>query len=77
MPNYKPLYACKCPFYDREFIRGICCEGIDKAAGNTMMFSSEVEKREYIKANCIHEEPENCKLYDLLMEKYIDYAKAD
>jgi hypothetical protein len=68
--GYRPKYACQCPFYEKEFRKGICCEGISSAAGTTVNFDTEEKKYEYIKSHCLHEYPEQCPLFQVLTEKY-------
>jgi len=69
--GYRPKFACQCPFYENEYRKGICCEGIDNTSGITLNFNSEEEKVEYIKNNCIKEYPEECELFKMLIEKYV------
>lgn len=70
--GYRPLYKCECPFYDREYRKGVCCEGIDAAASTIQMFADEKDKVAFIKKNCKNEIPEDCKIFNLLIEKYAD-----
>ena len=68
--SYRPKYICNCPFYQKEFKKGICCEAIvASASDNTMYFASEAEKDEYIRKHCVKLQPD-CELYKLLMRKY-------
>jgi hypothetical protein len=68
--GYRPRFTCSCPFYEKEFRKGICCEGIANTSGLTINFNTEEEKTKYIKCNCIKDYPEECKIFQLLTEKY-------
>lgn len=68
--GYRPKYACSCPFYEKEIRKGICCEGIGSCSGITMNFNTEEEKLKYIRANCINAYPEQCRIFQILTEKY-------
>lgn len=70
--GYRPLYKCECPFYDKEYRKGVCCEGIDTAANINLMFPCEKDKVEYVKKNCKNEMPADCKIFNLLIEKYAE-----
>ena len=45
---YRPSYVCRCPFYENEYRKGICCEGVGEASSTTMNFEDENKKNEYI-----------------------------
>lgn len=67
---YRPKYICNCPFYEKEYKKGICCEAIvTSASDNTINFNSESEKDEYIRKHCTKYTPD-CELYKMLMQKY-------
>ena len=67
---YRPKYVCLCPFYGGEYIKGICCDGIDESNLTVRKFNTEEEKIEYIKENCIHEIPEDCPIFQILISKF-------
>lgn len=67
---YRPSYVCRCPFYENEYRKGICCEGIGEASSTTMNFEDENKKNEYIKQYCINEYPEECKIFQILAQKW-------
>lgn len=70
MPSYRPKYICNCPFYEKEYKKGICCEAIvNSASDNTMYFKSEEAKDDYVRKNCTKYVPE-CPLYKVLIKKY-------
>ena len=72
--SIRPKFVCNCPFYLGEGKKGIWCEGIDGAKKLIMEFKTENQKDKYIRKYCYHENPENCTIYRLLMERYEEEA---
>jgi hypothetical protein len=68
--KFRPKYICRCPFYQKEYRLGICCDGIENDTNlTTMFFDEETKKDAYVRGHCTKVHPD-CKLYRLLMEKY-------
>ena len=69
---YRPKYRCFCPFYENEYIKGVCCSGAAGATRTTLEFGSEEEKYEFIKLHCVNEQPDNCPYFQLLAMQFAE-----
>lgn len=70
--GYRPKYVCYCPFYEGEYIKGICCSGIENAVKSVQEFSSEEEKYKFIRTHCVNECPDNCMFFVAQASNYED-----
>lgn len=68
-------YSCKgetstkCPFYIRESLLSITCEGEDEQAEFAAKFKTQDEKLEWQKKRCFQVTPD-CPIYEAAARKY-------
>ncbi len=67
---YRPVYECYCPFYQGEYKKCICCDGIGESTKTIKEFDTEKAKINYISKHCIQEMPNDCEIFCVLAEKY-------
>ena len=70
MANKTVEALIKCPFYMQEKENLIMCEGYVKNTCMITKFSGAARKRDYLRANCFHEDGGACFMAGCLFRKY-------